>query len=173
MAEGPAGFSSGAAAPADPARASSSAALPPEGPDFSSGPAGATGIVPPTEGGAHSREEPHAVAKARAVMPRRPLRRACGGILENVVHVSAPRGKALRGDESRREYALERHAIDRRGHPADAARRAAPPGEGDRAGAELFANKAKVTEARAQLLRNALNEHEALSLDLLDAKPES
>jgi DNA-binding LacI/PurR family transcriptional regulator len=45
--------------------------------------------------------------------------------------------------------------------------------KGDRAGAELFANKAKVTEARAQLLRNALKEHEALSLDLLDAKPES
>ena len=38
--------------------------------------------------------------------------------------------------------------------------------KGDRAGAELFATKAKSTEARAQLLRNALNEHEAVSLEL-------
>jgi two-component system chemotaxis response regulator CheB len=40
--------------------------------------------------------------------------------------------------------------------------------KGDRSGAELFATKAKSTEARAQLLRAALNEHEAVSLDLLD-----
>jgi two-component system chemotaxis response regulator CheB len=42
--------------------------------------------------------------------------------------------------------------------------------QGDRAGAELFANKAKSTEARAQLLRNALNEHEAVSLELAGDK---
>lgn len=40
--------------------------------------------------------------------------------------------------------------------------------KGDRPGAELFATKARRTEARAQLLRDALNEHEAVSLDLLD-----
>ena len=39
--------------------------------------------------------------------------------------------------------------------------------EGNREGAELFANKARATQARAQLLRNALDEHEAVSLDLV------
>lgn len=42
---------------------------------------------------------------------------------------------------------------------------------GDRAGAELFANKAKRTEARAELLRNALNEHEAVSLERAEDEP--
>jgi two-component system chemotaxis response regulator CheB len=44
--------------------------------------------------------------------------------------------------------------------------------KGNRAGAKLLATKAKSTEARAQLLRNALNEPEAVSLDLLDEDDE-
>ncbi|HUS63364.1 MAG TPA: chemotaxis protein CheB [Kofleriaceae bacterium] len=39
--------------------------------------------------------------------------------------------------------------------------------QGNRPAAELFASKAQSTEARAQLLRSALNEHEAISLDLV------
>jgi two-component system chemotaxis response regulator CheB len=40
--------------------------------------------------------------------------------------------------------------------------------KGNRSGAELLASKAKSSEARVRLLRSALAEHEAVSLDLLD-----